>query len=163
MRKSTVTITTIVVVGLGGLMFAANMMLTPLKQDAEAAKEVEGELRNLGWLAEGTKVRALSLKGGGEERLFKEKEWGVTVRLSPHVDVFTSEGRLVNLAQRVVQTVAEKGARGKGIRWVEIALDYNDEDVIRTLYVLDPETARWSNRKPRLPGRWQPEGGFPAE
>jgi hypothetical protein len=158
-------VTTIVVVGLGGLMLAANWMLTPLKQDAEAAREVQGELENLGWLAKGSKVIAVSRKGGDENKklLYRERDWGVTVRLSPRVDVFRSDGRLVHLAQRVVETVSQKGARGNAIRWVEIALEYNAEVVIRTLYVLDPETGRWGNTEGRLPDRWQPEGGFPAE
>ena len=165
MRKSTLIATTIIVVGLGAMMFAANWMLTPLKQDAEAAQEIQGELKNLGWLAEGTKVRARSLKGGDDKnrRLFREQEWGVLVILSPTVETFRSEGRLVSLAQRVVETVTEKGARGKAIRWVELALEYDGQEVIRGLYVLDPETARWSMAPPGLPDTWQPEGGFPAD
>lgn len=165
MRKSTLIAISIIVVALGAMMFAANWMLTPLKQDAEAAKEIQGELHNLGWLAEGTKVRARSLKGGdkGNRRLFREQEWGVLVILSPNVATFRSEGRLVSLAQRVVETVTEKGARGKGIRWVELALEYDGQEVIRGLYVLDPETGRWGQAPPGLPESWQPEGGFPPE
>ena len=65
--------------------------------------------------------------------------------------------------QRVVQTASEKGARGQGIRWVELALEYDGVEVLRGLYVLNPETGRWGLVPPGFPDTWQPEGGFPAE
>ena len=58
---------------------------------------------------------------------------------------------------------AESKAGRRADEPTSVALEYDGQEVVRGLYVLDPEMNRWGMAQPALPETWQPEGGFPAE
>jgi hypothetical protein len=136
MRRSTVIVMIILVVGFGGLLLAAQGMLKPLAKDAELAKELTSMLQGRGDLAEGTRVRAVRV-AGGEKRLAPSGT-GLLLDLTPSARVREQPKGLSALATRIAREALQRHT-ATNLRWVEVTFFVEGTEGVRTLVAVGPE------------------------
>ena len=133
MRKTVAFTIAIVVLGLVGMMFAANMALKPYQQYARIGKELTTILEMRRDIKEGTKVFTLA-KVATDNRLADEG-WGMLIELSPSEKVKAKPGSMEKLAYRAAREAADlyRQSRGKPLEWFEIKMELGADVSERTL------------------------------
>lgn len=159
MRKSTMMIMVILLVGFGGMLLAADMfVLGPAKKDLAVAKEIQGRLgeRAKDWIVRESRVKVRTMKGTGE-RLAQDGSWGVAVQVEPTEKVLTTPARAQYMAALIAGVVREKGTKDKPISWVEVIFRVGEVNLHAALLRWDAKANAWEAPDPPIPDFWAPE------
>lgn len=160
MRRSSIFILLILLIGLGGMLFAADLMvLRPVKKDLAVANEVKALLGPNGrdWIEPGSKVKLLTCVGDGERRLAQDGSTGVAVELEPRRETLLAKARAQYLVAFVANTIHERVSLDQPIAWVEIIFRIGDEFPFRTLLRWDADSETWYAPEPAVPAVFKAE------
>ncbi|MHC5011655.1 MAG: hypothetical protein ACYTG6_12035 [Planctomycetota bacterium] len=164
MRRSSILIMAIMVIGFGALLFAAQGMLRPLAKDADVAKAVTSLLEERGDLAPGSRV--LATRVSASERRLAEQGVGLLLELHPSTEVLQRKEGLRSLATRAAREALLRHP-APNLKWVEVAFLVgkgtapDGGDRLRTLVALSPEGSLLPP-EPALPETLGPPPAPPA-
>jgi hypothetical protein len=156
-RKSSAIMMAIVLLGIGGMLLAANTALRPLAQDAEVAQVLTRWLKSRGDLAPDSRVKARRVRASDKRLATKGK--GILLELRPSADVLKREGGLRGLAR----TVGRAAVREMGtvrLDWIELVLRTGPGEDGASLVTLVPveEGGEVGEPVPPLPASAPPQG-----
>ena len=160
MRRSSIFLLLILIIGLGGMLFAADVMvLRPVKKDLAVAKELKALLGPDGrdWIEPGSKVKLLTCLGEGERRLAQDGSTGVAVEIAPRRETLYAKARAQYLVAFVADNIHDRVSVEQPIAWVEVIFKVGDEFPFRTLLRWDADNEAWIAPEPAIPVVFKPE------
>lgn len=144
MRKSTLIIMAILVVGFGALLIGADLAMEPLKEDIQLAKELRAIFRKREWVEPETakglrppvRLSRVGSAADKSERL-ADQGAGILLVMRPVERLLADPGAMHDVAMLVAGEVEEnrpQAAKGWNFDWIELRIEAPDgSDLGRTL------------------------------
>ncbi|MDJ0975374.1 MAG: hypothetical protein QNJ98_12990 [Planctomycetota bacterium] len=160
MRRSSIVLLLFLLIGLGSMLFAADVMvLRPVKKDLAVAKEMKALLGPDGrdWIEPESKVKLLTCKGEGDRRLAQDGSTGVAVEIVPRREALYAKTRARYLVAFLADSIHDRVSVDQPIAWVEVIFKVGDEFPFKTLLRWDADNEAWYAPEPPVPAVFKPE------